>query len=269
MRTLFDDDHQAFRESFAAWLSKEVSPHYRGLGAAGDDAARGVLVGRQVRLPRHGDPRAVRRWRHPRLPVQRGDRRGARRGPASAGRGSGSRSTTTSARPYFIEYCNEEQAQRWMPGIASGELITAIAMTEPGTGSDLASIDHHGGARRRRVRAQRFEDVHHQRHQQRPRHRRRQDRSRRSATPACRCSWSSGACPASSAVATSRRSACTARTPPSCSSTTAACRWPTCSATRARAFKYLTSNLAQERLSIADQRCRRRLVPRSSGRSTT
>jgi alkylation response protein AidB-like acyl-CoA dehydrogenase len=42
--------------------------------------------------------------------------------------------------PYFVEYCNEEQAQRWLPGIASGELITAIAMTEPGTGSDLASI---------------------------------------------------------------------------------------------------------------------------------
>jgi alkylation response protein AidB-like acyl-CoA dehydrogenase len=42
--------------------------------------------------------------------------------------------------PYFIEYCNPEQAARWLPGIASGELVTAIAMTEPGTGSDLASI---------------------------------------------------------------------------------------------------------------------------------
>lgn len=42
--------------------------------------------------------------------------------------------------PYFIEYCNEDQATRWLPGIASGELITAIAMTEPGTGSDLAAI---------------------------------------------------------------------------------------------------------------------------------
>ena len=42
--------------------------------------------------------------------------------------------------PYFIEYCNDEQAARWLPGIASGELITAVAMTEPGTGSDLAGI---------------------------------------------------------------------------------------------------------------------------------
>jgi len=42
--------------------------------------------------------------------------------------------------PYFLEYCNDEQRQRWFPGIAAGELITAIAMTEPGTGSDLAGI---------------------------------------------------------------------------------------------------------------------------------
>jgi alkylation response protein AidB-like acyl-CoA dehydrogenase len=42
--------------------------------------------------------------------------------------------------PYFVEYCNDEQAERWLPGIASGELITAIAMTEPGTGSDLAGV---------------------------------------------------------------------------------------------------------------------------------
>ncbi|BBX29756.1 hypothetical protein MALV_48810 [Mycolicibacterium alvei] len=42
--------------------------------------------------------------------------------------------------PYFKELANDEQKQRWMPGIASGELIIAIAMTEPGAGSDLAGI---------------------------------------------------------------------------------------------------------------------------------
>jgi alkylation response protein AidB-like acyl-CoA dehydrogenase len=42
--------------------------------------------------------------------------------------------------PYFLRYCTEAQRERWLPGIASGELITAIAMTEPGTGSDLAAI---------------------------------------------------------------------------------------------------------------------------------
>jgi alkylation response protein AidB-like acyl-CoA dehydrogenase len=42
--------------------------------------------------------------------------------------------------PYFLRYCTDEQRERWLPGIASGELITAIAMTEPGIGSDLASM---------------------------------------------------------------------------------------------------------------------------------
>ena len=42
--------------------------------------------------------------------------------------------------PYFLSYCTDEQRERWLPGIASGELITAIAMTEPGIGSDLASM---------------------------------------------------------------------------------------------------------------------------------
>ena len=45
--------------------------------------------------------------------------------------------------PYFLRYCTEEQTARWLPGIASGELITAIAMTEPGIGSDLAGDDDH------------------------------------------------------------------------------------------------------------------------------
>jgi acyl-CoA dehydrogenase len=42
--------------------------------------------------------------------------------------------------PYFLTYANDEQRTRWFPRIASGDLITAIAMTEPGTGSDLAGI---------------------------------------------------------------------------------------------------------------------------------
>jgi acyl-CoA dehydrogenase len=42
--------------------------------------------------------------------------------------------------PYLAHAGSEEQKQRWLPGCASGELITAIAMTEPGTGSDLAAL---------------------------------------------------------------------------------------------------------------------------------
>jgi len=42
--------------------------------------------------------------------------------------------------PYFLELATPEQQARWFPAFASGESVTAIAMTEPGTGSDLAGI---------------------------------------------------------------------------------------------------------------------------------
>ncbi len=70
--------------------------------------------------------------------------------------------------PYFLHYANEEQRKRWFPGLADGTLLTAVAMTEPGTGSDLA------GMRTTAVRdgddwiAQRRQDIHHRRHAGRP-----------------------------------------------------------------------------------------------------
>jgi acyl-CoA dehydrogenase len=42
--------------------------------------------------------------------------------------------------PYVVHYCSEEQKKRWLPRLTSGELVGAIAMTEPGTGSDLQSV---------------------------------------------------------------------------------------------------------------------------------
>jgi len=42
--------------------------------------------------------------------------------------------------PYFLSYLTEAQKKKWMPKMATGELITAIAMTEPGTGSDLGNV---------------------------------------------------------------------------------------------------------------------------------
>jgi long-chain-acyl-CoA dehydrogenase len=42
--------------------------------------------------------------------------------------------------PYILHYGSEEQKQRWLPKLATGELVGAIAMTEPGTGSDLQGV---------------------------------------------------------------------------------------------------------------------------------
>jgi acyl-CoA dehydrogenase len=42
--------------------------------------------------------------------------------------------------PYIVSYGNEEQKRRWLPGVVSGETILAVAMTEPGAGSDLQAM---------------------------------------------------------------------------------------------------------------------------------
>lgn len=42
--------------------------------------------------------------------------------------------------PYIHSYGSEEQKMKWLPGCASGDVLTAIAMTEPNTGSDLSAI---------------------------------------------------------------------------------------------------------------------------------
>ena len=42
--------------------------------------------------------------------------------------------------PYFLDLTDDEQKERWLPGIADGTMITAVAMTEPEMGSDLAGL---------------------------------------------------------------------------------------------------------------------------------
>lgn len=58
----------------------------------------------------------------------------------SGGFGAGYSVSTGIVGHYVMAYGTEDQKQRWLPGMASGEIIGAIAMTEPGAGSDLQSI---------------------------------------------------------------------------------------------------------------------------------
>ena len=88
--------------------------------------------------------------------------------------------------PYILHYGTEEQKKRWLPKLATGELVGAIAMSEPGTGSDLQGVRTTREEIRQRLRAQRLEDLHHQRPARQPDHRRRQDRSEGAAPRASR-----------------------------------------------------------------------------------
>jgi alkylation response protein AidB-like acyl-CoA dehydrogenase len=139
MRTLFEEDHETFRASFAAWIANEVSPHYMEWERAGltpremfASAGKYGFVG--IAIPEEYGGGGSRDFRFNQVIAEEF---------ASAGIGGSGLGLTLHndvCTPYFLEYCNDEQRQWWFPGIASGELITAIAMTEPGTGSDLAGI---------------------------------------------------------------------------------------------------------------------------------
>ena len=151
----------------------------------------------------------------------------------------------------IVQGGTEEQKQRWLPGIASGELMVGVMVTEPDYGSDVAAHQGHGDADRRRLPPQRREDVGDVRGPGRRAHapRPHRPRPRRPATAGSRCSWSRRSPPpghafafaaarrrARSRAAPSTRSATGACTPTRSRSTTGSCPPRTSSAgSRARA----------------------------------
>jgi alkylation response protein AidB-like acyl-CoA dehydrogenase len=138
-RDLFDEEHELFRRSFRRWLDKEVVPHYlewedaqivprEVFEAAGEHGFLGMAVPTE-----HGGGGSD----DFRYNLVIGEEIQA---AAVNAAGLGITLHNDICLPYFLRYCDEGQRQRWLPGIASGKLITAIAMTEPGIGSDLASM---------------------------------------------------------------------------------------------------------------------------------
>jgi acyl-CoA dehydrogenase len=80
--------------------------------------------------------------------------------------------------PYFLAYADDQQRRRWFGGLASGELFGAIAMTEPGTGSDLAGVRTSAVRDGDQYVVSGAQDVHHRRAAGRPGHRGRADQRR-------------------------------------------------------------------------------------------
>jgi alkylation response protein AidB-like acyl-CoA dehydrogenase len=142
-RTLFEDVHEDFRASFRTFLEREVlgeEGRYGEWERAGIVprevfalAGRGGFLGMAV-PERYGGAGADDDFRFNLVIGEECQR------AAVGSFGLGCSVHTDICLPYFLTYCNEEQRRRWLGGIASGELIAAIAMSEPGIGSDLAAM---------------------------------------------------------------------------------------------------------------------------------
>jgi alkylation response protein AidB-like acyl-CoA dehydrogenase len=138
-RTLFEPEHELFRESFRRFVDKEMRPH-------NDDWERAGLMPHEVfeaagqhgflgmAVPEEHGGGGVDDFRYNLVIAEE-----LQRGMVNAA-GLGITLHNDICLPYFLRYCDDDQAARWLRGIASGALVTAIAMTEPGIGSDLASM---------------------------------------------------------------------------------------------------------------------------------
>jgi alkylation response protein AidB-like acyl-CoA dehydrogenase len=135
-RTLFNSDHEAFRDSFRRFVDKEIAPHHalwEEQGYVDRDVwnkagANGFLC---ATLPeQYGGSGADKLY----SVVQMEEL--ARGGYSGIGYSLHSEIVA----PYILHYGTEEQKRKFLPLLASGEVIGAIAMSEPAAGSDLQGV---------------------------------------------------------------------------------------------------------------------------------
>ncbi|HEY5852909.1 MAG TPA: acyl-CoA dehydrogenase family protein [Aldersonia sp.] len=136
-RTLFEPEHDLFRESYRKFLDQCVAPNHARWEEQGVvDRDVWIEAGKQgflsTAVPEAYGGGGVKDFRYNAVVTEETTKGGY------SGLGFVLHNDVTA--PYLIELTNDEQKQRWLPGFASGELISAIAMTEPGTGSDLQGI---------------------------------------------------------------------------------------------------------------------------------
>ena len=136
-RTLFKPEHEEFRSSLRDFLQRRVVPDYPEWVAEGltprsfftEIASLGVQG--MAFDPAFGGA-GIRDYRYNVVLQEEAARAHVTLGTL--------RTQLDVIAPYFLKYCNDDQSRRWIPGIVSGAVLTAIAMTEPGTGSDLAGV---------------------------------------------------------------------------------------------------------------------------------
>ncbi len=135
-RTLFREEHDLFRKAFREFIEREVKPQqpkWREHGVVDRDAWRKAGAGGFL-CPwleeKYGGPGGD--FLHS-VVVMEEMAKAYDDGFAMA-------LHSDIVVPYLHAFGTEEQKKKWLPGCASGALVTAIAMTEPGTGSDLANV---------------------------------------------------------------------------------------------------------------------------------
>lgn len=136
-RTVFSEDHEAFRETVRDFIAAEVVPHYdawREAGSAPRDFYKklGGLGVFGIEVPEEYGGAGQRTFKFQAVLTEECARAGVSFGGSSV--------HTALCLPYLLKYANDEQKRRWLPPFVTGDMMTAIAMTEPGTGSDLAGM---------------------------------------------------------------------------------------------------------------------------------
>ncbi|MFK0151015.1 acyl-CoA dehydrogenase family protein [Streptomyces sp. NPDC090493] len=136
-RTIFQDTHETFRRTARDFMTREVVPHYADWDAAGlvpRDIFRRIgelgILGMQI--PAEYGGAGSDSFLYAAVWAEETARAYVNLGGFSA--------HLHIVLPYFLAYSSVEQRRRWFPGLGSGALMASIAMTEPGTGSDLAGM---------------------------------------------------------------------------------------------------------------------------------
>lgn len=138
-RTGFTEDHDMFRHSVRTFIEREITPNFErwehdGIVDRSMFIAAGAAGFLGMAVPEAHGGGGVDDYHYNTVIGEEFAYAGV--GPA----GLGITLHNDICLPYFLSLANDEQKSRWLPGICSGELITAIAMTEPSIGSDLASM---------------------------------------------------------------------------------------------------------------------------------
>ncbi len=136
-RNIFTEEHQMFRESVRRFIQKEIAPYHEEWEKAGIVPRELWLKAGEMGFLAMDVPEAygglgLQDFRYNVVLTEELTKAGA------SGVGFGLHNDVTV--PYFLAYGTEEQKRRFLPKFVTGEWITAIAMSEPDAGSDLAGI---------------------------------------------------------------------------------------------------------------------------------